>query len=58
MTSEPVIGRQSLEAAARFAIAVLDAQVHSHGREWDPKLAYTAIKYLEQNLPEDTAVDA
>jgi hypothetical protein len=41
------VGSQSLVAAARFAIAVLEANVRG---ERDAKLTYTALKYLEQNV--------
>jgi hypothetical protein len=52
VSEEREVGSGSLEAAARFAIAVLDAQVLSQGKAWNPKLAYTAAKYLTANLPE------
>jgi hypothetical protein len=61
MADEPLdVGSGSLEAAARFAIAVLDEQVISQGKAWSPKLAYTAStytasKYLAANLPDARA---
>lgn len=50
------VGDSSLPAAARFAIAVLDVLVDSQGREWSPKLAYTASKYLKRNLDQQSNV--
>jgi hypothetical protein len=45
-----VVYDDSLEGAARYAVAVLSAQVASQGRDWSPKLAHTACKKLEAAL--------